>query len=56
MAAGLPHLLSVDKIKHKNEKTIKDNTFSNSFVELGGGVDDVPGWCCDGVCVELGFR
>ena len=26
------------------------------FVELGGGVDNVPGWCCDGAYVELGFR
>ena len=28
----------------------------NIFVELGGGVDDMPRWCRDGVCVELGFR
>ena len=27
-----------------------------TFVELGGGVDDVPGWCRDGAYVELGFR
>ena len=27
-----------------------------NFVELDGGVDDVPRWCRDGVCVELGFR
>ena len=26
------------------------------FVELGGGLDDVPGWCRDGAYVELGFR
>ena len=26
------------------------------FVELGGGVDDVPGWCLDGAYVKLGFR
>ena len=26
------------------------------FVELGGGVDDVPGWRRDGAYVELGFR
>ena len=27
-----------------------------SFVELGGGVDDVPRWCCDGAYIEFGFR
>ena len=26
------------------------------FVELGGGVDEVPPRCHFGVCVELGFR
>ena len=29
---------------------------NTNFVELGSGVDDVPGWCCDGAYVELGFR
>ena len=27
-----------------------------TFVELGGGVNDVPGWCLNGVCVELSFQ
>ena len=26
------------------------------FVELGGGVGDVPFWCRDGAYVEFGFR
>ena len=28
----------------------------NYFVELGGGVDDVPGWRRARAYVELGFR
>ena len=28
----------------------------NDFVELGGGVDDVPVWCSDGASNELCFR
>ena len=28
----------------------------STFVELGGGVDDVQGWCRDGANIELGFR
>ena len=27
-----------------------------TFVELGGGVGDVPFWCRDGAYVEFGFR
>ena len=30
--------------------------FLHHFVELGGGVDDVSGWCRDGAYVELGFQ
>ena len=26
------------------------------FMELGGGVGDVPVWCRDGAYVEFGFR
>ena len=26
------------------------------FVELGGGVDDVPVWCHNGAYVEFGLR
>ena len=40
-------MLQVSKLK---------DLFDSSFVELGGGVDDVPGWCSDGAYVELGFR
>ena len=29
---------------------------SSIFVELGGGVDDVPRWRREGAYVELGFR
>ena len=36
---------------------VNDKIFwPKDFVELGGGVDDMPRWCRDGVCVELGFR
>ena len=43
--------------KHRNIGAIRI-VVSNVlyFVELGGGVDDVPGWRCDGAHVELGFR
>ena len=30
--------------------------FYISFVELGGGVDDVLVWRCDGAYVEFGFQ
>ena len=30
--------------------------FGIIFVELGGGVGDVPFWCRDGAYVEFGFR
>ena len=32
------------------------STVTHVFLELGGGVDDVPGWCRDGAHVELGFQ
>ena len=35
---------------------ITNNIGDKTFVELGGGVDDVPGWCRDGAYVKLGFR
>ena len=30
--------------------------YISTFVKLGGGVDDVLGWCRDGAYVKLGFR
>ena len=39
-----------------NSPVVKHPKRFNLFVELGGGVDDMPRWCRDGVCVELGFR
>ena len=35
---------------------LKNNDKIQPFVELGSGVDDMPGWCRDGAYVELGFR
>ena len=46
LCSVLPHYIMADKHGYDG----------NYFVELGGGVGDVPGWCRDGVYVELGFR
>ena len=40
----------------ESNATISLNFDSEYLVELGGGEDDMPRWCCDGVCVELSFR
>ena len=39
-----------------DEVNTSNKTLLTFFVELGGGVGDVPFWCRDGASVEFGFR
>ena len=51
-------IFSVLKTKIKTKIALIDQSakFYIFFVELGGGVGDVPFWCHDGAYVEFGFR
>ena len=45
----------VARIWNLAPQSLKECKNIYSFLELGGGVDDVPFWCCDGAYVEFGF-
>ena len=47
---------TVDGSKRQIQSTKFAFFHSTSFVELGGGVGDVPFWCRDGAYIEFDFR